>query len=77
MLCIVILATGFRQADAIASLIVVALMLRAAPGLLHQPPLPADPRPAPDLPRRALRRRALTFQLEPAGHAAHETGAHA
>lgn len=32
---IVILATGFRRADAIASLIVVALMLRAAWGLLR------------------------------------------
>lgn len=32
---IIILATGFNRADAIASLIVVALMLKAAWGLLH------------------------------------------
>jgi cobalt-zinc-cadmium efflux system protein len=133
---IVILATGFRRADAIASLIVVALMLRAAWGLLRDSGrilLEAAPERVDladlrghlletphvtdvhdlhawtvtsDLP--ALSAHIVvtddcftsghcpqildqiqtclaghfdvehsTFQLEPAGHAAHETGAHA
>jgi cobalt-zinc-cadmium efflux system protein len=132
---IVILATGFRRADAIASLIVVALMLRAAWGLLRDSGrilLEAAPERVDladlrghlletphvtdvhdlhawtvtsDLP--ALSAHVVvtsdcftsghcpqildqlqtclaghfdvehsTFQLEPAGHAAHETGAH-
>lgn len=133
---IIILATGFRRADSIASLIVVALMLRAAYGLLRDSGrvlLEAAPdgvdlddlrkhlmdaehvtdvhdlhawTVTSDLP--ALSAHVVvtndcfvsghcpqildrlqecleghfdvehsTFQLEPAGHAAHETGAHA
>lgn len=132
----IILATGFRRADSIASLIVVALMLRAAYGLLRDSGrvlLEAAPdgvdlddlrkhlmdaehvtdvhdlhawTVTSDLP--ALSAHVVvtndcfvsghcpqildrlqecleghfdvehsTFQLEPAGHAAHETGAHA